>query len=251
MARRHATVLVTGIVAAVLLAIGLSSVKPSLAAIGLVKGWNNVAYMGAAAAPSEALSSISGDYDVVYRWDAAAKQYEVYSPGTPGFVNTLATLNSGDAIWLNLTADTATLAAAGGGNVSISASTFLPQNDLAIYEKSFNEIYPVGADTASQRYYAPVTLPDGAIVTSMTAAFIATTGLVHVRLDYTPLGNGTDGGQVFKLVETLSSAGASPQTGTAFAHTVDNSANVYFLIVDLTGGDATRLRGVSITYTGG
>ncbi len=40
-------------------------------------------------------------------------------------------------------------------------------------------------------------------------------------------------------------------TPGAFAHTVDNSANVYFLIVDLTGGADTKLYGVSITYTGG
>ena len=74
---------------------------------------------------------------------------------------------------------------------------------------------------------------------------------MHLRLDYTPMGNGSDGGQVFKSVEARSSEGSSPQTGQAFAHTVDNSANVYFLIVDLTGGADTKLYGVSITYTGG
>jgi hypothetical protein len=30
---------------------------------------------------------------------------------------------------------------------------------------------------------------------------------------------------------------------------VDNGANVYFLVVDLTGGSASKLRGVSISYT--
>lgn len=251
MPRWYATVLVPAVAAAILLAVGLASVNSSFAATNLVKGWNNVGYDGAAVPPSEALSSISGDYDVVYRWDAEAKEYKVYSPGSPEFVNTLTMLNSGDAIWLNLTAETATLAAMGGGTFSISASAFLPASDLAIYEKSFNEIYPVGTDAESQRYYAPISLPNGAVITSMKVAFVAISGEVHVRLDYTPLGNGSDGGQVFKLVETISTAGASPLTGTAFAHTVDNSANVYFLIVDLTGGPDTKLRGVSVTYTGG
>ena len=158
MSSRHAAVLAPSLALALLLTLGLMSAKSSLASIGLVKGWNNVAYMGASAPPSEALDSISGDYDVVYHWDAAAKSYSVYSPENPGFVNTLAALNTGDAIWLNLTATTATLAAVGGGTVSISASTFLPASDLAIYEKDFNELYPVGTDAASQRYYANVTL---------------------------------------------------------------------------------------------
>lgn len=43
--------------------------------------------------------------------------------------------------------------------------------------------------------------------------------------------------------------GRLPQTATAFAHTVDNGANVYFIVVDLTGGPASKLKGVSISYT--
>ena len=36
----------------------------------LVRGWNNVAYLGAAKAPADALSGIAGQYSSVYRWDA-------------------------------------------------------------------------------------------------------------------------------------------------------------------------------------
>jgi hypothetical protein len=72
-----------------------------------------------------------------------------------------------------------------------------------------------------------------------------------VRLDYTPMANGTAANQVFKLVEVVSTTGASPQTAQAFSHVVDNSANVYFLVVDLTGGAGSKLRGVSLAYTGG
>jgi hypothetical protein len=48
-----------------------------------------------------------------------------------------------------------------------------------------------------------------------------------------------------------STSGPSPVTAPAFAHTVDNSANVYFLVVDLNGGPAAKLRGVTVAYTGG
>ncbi|GAB4322936.1 MAG: hypothetical protein Kow0010_03970 [Dehalococcoidia bacterium] len=219
------------------------------AAAGLVKGWNNVAYLGSSGPPSEALASIDGKYSTVYRWDAEAGIYEVYAPGVPGFANTLTQLNYGDAIWLHLTADSAQLATGRSGSISISASTFVPESDLAIYEKTYNQLHPVGTDDASKRYYANVTLPDGVTITSMTAAYTATSGTVHVRLDYTPLTNGTDAGKVYKLVEVLSSDGPSPRTAQAFAHTVDNEANVYFLIVDLTGGPNTKLHGVSIAYT--
>lgn len=221
----------------------------AVAGVGLVQGWNNVAYLGSPAPPSEALGSIDGKYSAVYRWDAAAGAYEVYAPGVPGFANTLEQLSYGDAIWVHVTAASAELDAGRSGSVSISASTFVPESDLAIYEKTYNQLNPVGTDEASKRYYANVTLPDGVTITSMTAAYTATSGTVHLRLDYTPLTNGTDAGKVYKLVEILSSDGPSPRTAQAFAHTVDNEANVYFLIVDLTGGPNTKLHGVSIAYT--
>jgi hypothetical protein len=227
----------------------------ALAAATLVKGWNNITYSGGTAPPSEALSSISGTYAAVYRWNPATQQYQVYAPGAPGIVNTLTQISSGDTIWLDVTAASASLtpgSSAVGGRVSIAASTFQPASDLALYEKTWNEIHPVGTDAASERYFAPVNLPDGATITSMTAHYEAGSGAtVEIRLDYTPLGNGASAGQVYKLAEVLSTAGASPQTAQAFASVVDNSANVYFLIVDLKGGPGAKLRGVSVAYTGG
>ena len=122
-------------------------------------------------------------------------------------------------------------------------------NDLAIYEKGFNQLSPVGNDVPSQRYFAPVDLPHGATITTMTAAFEGSGDTVKIRLDYTALTNGDSSAAVYKLAEVLSSAGSSPQTATAFAHTVDNGANVYFIVVDLTGGPASKLKGISISYT--
>lgn len=225
------------------------------AATNVVPGWNNVPYLGNSAPPSEALASIAGQYNAVYKWDAGAKEYKLYAPGAPDYVNTLNQIQTGDAIWVNVSGQGGTLpglqtngTTGGPGKFSVAASTFVPMNDLAVYEKSFNELYPVGKDEASKRYFAPVHLPDGATITSMTAAYEASGGDVQVRLDYTPLSNGSAQAQIYKLVEVLSTSGASPQTATAFAHTVDNGANVYFLVVDLTGGSGTKLRGVSIAY---
>lgn len=217
----------------------------------LVRGWNNVSYEGTANPPAEALASIAGKYSSVYRWNSATQSYEMWAPGVPSYAATIAQLNAGDAIWLNITTDSAQLGAASTRRISIAASTFQPASDLAIYEKTFNQLNPLGTDAASQRFYAPVQLPDGATITSMTAAFEATGGNVQVRLDYAPLANGSEVSQIYKLVEVLSTAGASPQTAQAFAHVVDNSANVYFVVVDLTGGSGTKLRGVSIAFTGG
>lgn len=224
----------------------------------LLRGWNNISYLGGPAAPSEAMAPIAGQYSAVYRWDPASQAYQLYAPGVPGFVNTLAQINPGDAIWVNYTQqqgeiNTGTVGQGGTpggpGKLAIAASTFQPMSDLAIYEKDFNQIHPVGTDVPSQRYFAPVTLPHGATITTMTAAFDGTGDTVKIRLDYTTLANGDTSSAVFKLAEVLSSAGSSPQTATAFAHTVDNGANVYFLVVDLTGGSASKLRGVSISYT--
>jgi hypothetical protein len=241
-------------IAACTAALGIASSDHAGASATLVAGWNNVTYTGGTLPPSEALSTISGKYASVYRWNAASQQYDVFAPGAPSVVNTLAQIKPGDTIWLDVTAESADLvasASAGGGKLSIAASTFQPASDLAIYEKTYNQLNPVGTDADSQRYFAPIYLPDGATIASMTAHYEASGGDAIIRLDYTPLSNGTDAAKVFKLAEVNSTTGASPQTAQAFAHVVDNGANVYFLLVDLTGGSGTKLRGVTIAYTGG
>ncbi len=248
---------ITALAGAALAGVSCLAVWGTTASAGsesLTKGWNNVAYSGSAKPVAEALSPISGKYAAVYRWNAAGKVYEMYAPNAPAQANTLTTLAEGDAIWVNLTSDTAQLTSASTGVLSIAASTFLPASDLAIYEKKFNQLNPVGTDDASKRYYAALNLPQGATITSMTAAFEApgSGGQVQVRLDYTALTNAdSESGQVYKLAEVLSTGGPSPQTAQAFAHVVDNSTNVYFIVVDLTGGQATKLKGVSVAYTGG
>ncbi len=160
-------------------AIGLASSDHAGASASLVAGWNNVTYTGGSLPPAEALSTISGQYDSVYRWDPVAQEYDVYAPGAPAVVNTLSQLSAGDNIWLDVTAESASLVTSAGsssGKIAIAASTFQPMNDLAIYEKTYNQLNPVGTDAESQRYFAPVILPDGATITSMTANYEASGG---------------------------------------------------------------------------
>ena len=247
---------------ALTVAVGVAAVTAnghSATAAQLLRGWNNISYLGSSAAPSEALSGISGQYSAVYKWDPSTQAYQLYAPGVPGFVNTLTQVNPGDAIWVNYTqaqgeintgsvGNTGT-PSGGSGKLSIAASTFVPMSDLAVYEKSFNQLNPVSNDTASQRYYAPLYLPQGATITTMTAAFEGTGDTVKIRLDYTAITNGDTSSSVFKLAEVLSSAGSSPQTATAFAHTVDNGTNVYFLVVDLTGGSFFNDTATTEIYT--
>jgi len=232
----------------------LDSLRTEADTTALPLGWNNVAYLGPSGPPSEVLAPHADKYSAIYRWNAETQAYEVYAPGMPAFAATLTELRTGDAVWLNVTAPGLTLpqaaSAPASGALSIPASAFFPASDLAMYEKSFNQLYPVSTDHASQRYYALVSLPDGVTVTSMTAAFEATAGEVKLRLDFTPLANGSSATQVFKLAEVLSTNGRSPQTVSAYPHVVDNTANVYFLVVDLTGGPSTKLFGVSIAYEG-
>jgi len=259
MRTRFLAAVVAPLTALAAIAVAVLAPGTGASAAQLLRGWNNIAYLGQAAPPAQALAALTGEYTAVYRWDPATQSYQLFAPGVPGFVNTLATINPGDAIWVYYTGDgrefstgappSGSAPAGGAGKISIAASTFVPASDLAVYQKGFNELYPLGTDPDSQRYYAPVSLPHGATITAMTAAYAGTGDTVRIRLDYTPITNGNTPGSVYVLADISSSAGASPRTVTAYNHQVDNGANVYFLVVDLTGGPNSKLYGVSISYT--
>lgn len=256
---RYLTTVIAPLAALAAVAVSVLAPDTRASAAQLLHGWNNIAYFGQSAPPAQALAALTGEYTAVYRWDPATQNYQLYAPGIPGFVNSLATIEPGDAIWIHYTGngrEFSTGAPPSGnapyptsGKISVAASTFLPASDLAIYQKGFNELYPVGTDPESQRYFAPVNLPQGATITTMTAAFTGTGDTVRIRLDYTPLTNGNTPGSVYVLADISSSAGPSPRTVTAYNHQVDNGANVYFLVVDLTGGPNSKLHGVTIAYT--
>jgi len=76
--------------------------------IGLVPGWNLVSFNVKPTNPAIAsvLSSINGNYDLVYAWDAsiANNNWKKYSPTAPGYSNTLSALNETMGFWIHMTA---------------------------------------------------------------------------------------------------------------------------------------------------
>jgi hypothetical protein len=104
---RFKTVLVGAAATLAVAAVALIAAVPGAGAAPdstpLVRGWNNVAYLGTAKAPADALSGIAGQYSSVYRWDATTQSYALYAPGAPAFANTITQLQPGDTLWVNYT----------------------------------------------------------------------------------------------------------------------------------------------------
>jgi len=78
--------------------------------IPLLTGWNLVSFNlhPASTAITDVLSSIDGNYDLVYAWDASgghsgAGNWMRYAPGIPG--NTLANLDVGQGFWIRITTE--------------------------------------------------------------------------------------------------------------------------------------------------
>jgi hypothetical protein len=74
--------------------------------IPLCAGWNLVGYPAAATRPiTTALSSIAGQYVMVYAYDASnpTDPWQKYVPGAPPFLNTLAAMGPGIGYWIQAT----------------------------------------------------------------------------------------------------------------------------------------------------
>lgn len=76
--------------------------------ISLVPGWNLVSFTVHPEDTSIAtvLSSISGNYDLVYAWDAmrASNNWLIYDPSMPPFLNSLTLLDETMGFWIHMTA---------------------------------------------------------------------------------------------------------------------------------------------------
>ncbi len=76
--------------------------------IVLNPGWNLVSFNlhPSTTAISQVLSSVFGSYDQVYVWNAAVSQknWLIYSPYVPDFVNTLSALDERNGFWIHITA---------------------------------------------------------------------------------------------------------------------------------------------------
>ena len=62
-----AAILSAGVLTAAIVGTGTTAATP------VVSGWNNVPYLGQSGPPTEALATISGQYDAVYRWNTTTK----------------------------------------------------------------------------------------------------------------------------------------------------------------------------------
>ncbi len=100
MGRRHLLVLLA-LVAAGLRTATLQA-QPVQISVLLVPGWNNVAYVGATRPLHEALASVSGKWDSVWYWDAAAQRWlGAHALGGGG---DFAELRQNSAYWIRMTA---------------------------------------------------------------------------------------------------------------------------------------------------
>lgn len=78
---------------------------PSSVDIPLVEGWNLIGIPLSEETPiADALQSISGEYDLVYKYQDGS--WLRYAPDGPPFGNTLSVVNAGDAYWVRATTAT-------------------------------------------------------------------------------------------------------------------------------------------------
>jgi hypothetical protein len=73
-----------------------SVTPPSLA---LLPGANLLAWPGASTDPKQALAGLEKQIMIVYSWDAASQTWSRYGPGLPSYLNTMSSLQKGQAYW--------------------------------------------------------------------------------------------------------------------------------------------------------
>jgi hypothetical protein len=107
----------------------MASVQLPLAHVG----WNPIGYpVEATRLVTEALSSIAGDYTMVYGYVAtdAVKPWKLYATGVPTYVNDLQSLSFGNSYWIFATVTNTLYLAPGPTNVSGPALLFSPPSTL-------------------------------------------------------------------------------------------------------------------------
>lgn len=79
--------------------------------VELEEGWNDFVYLGASTDAVDALSSIAGEYNSIYRYvnDGFTERWELYAgPDAPAFINDFTTIQACGSYWVNMD-DEATL----------------------------------------------------------------------------------------------------------------------------------------------
>ena len=71
--------------------------------VSLQPGFNLVMWTGPTSTPvGEAVSEVADAIDALFTWDAASQQFRTFAPDAPSFLNSLAVLNHGDGVWIQV-----------------------------------------------------------------------------------------------------------------------------------------------------
>jgi PKD repeat protein len=128
----------------------------------LVTGWNLVSFRlhPTSTAITDVLSSLAGNYDLLYAWDASgahagAGNWMRYAPGIPG--NTLATLDETQGFWIRMTtADTLEMTGSVPTTTNISLSTNASGWNLVGYPSDETRSLPEALETHGVTAYTLV-----------------------------------------------------------------------------------------------
>ena len=136
-------------------------------------------------------------------------------------------------------------ASPGHGYVSVPPAAFTPAEDGYDYQNLGALI--LNNDGASDNYYAPVLLPQGATVTKMTLYFYDGSSLDGCTILFrSPLDGSAD---YMAEVYTHGTSGAGSRFDNTIDYSVvDNSQHIYYLYLNLPASD-TFAYGVIIEYT--
>ena len=116
--------------------------------IALVPGWNLVSFnvKPTSTAIATVLSSLNGNYDLVYAWDAsvASNNWLKYAPSAPPYSNSLSALTEKMGFWIHMTAaDTLNVVGSVPITTSINLSTTGGGWNLVAYPSAVNRPLPV------------------------------------------------------------------------------------------------------------
>ena len=98
--------------------------------IPLQAGWNLVSFDLNPSSPliTEVLSSIAGQFDLVYAWNAAAQNWRKYDATALPYANTLATLDAAMGFWIHITSTNPVLTITGNAPASTDISLSIGWN---------------------------------------------------------------------------------------------------------------------------
>jgi len=138
------------------------------------------------------------------------------------------------------------------GYVSVSPCAFNPSDDTYKFFMISYDLYKDYGQTSAQNWWAPVYLPNGAVVTEFKVWYFDYTSEANLTVKLIRAQLGTSGVEM-AAVTTSGSAGVGDGTDTSISYaTVDNSYYVYYIMIQFPAVDTSSyitFRGARIKYT--